>query len=169
MTETDPAGADSAHAFAFPSITGEGQIDLGDFAGRPVLIVNTASQCGYTPQYAGLQKLHEEMKDRGLVVLGVPSNDFGEQEPGHEDEIAEFCQISFGVTFPMTGKQKVIGGDAHPFYRWLEASVGEAASPRWNFHKVLIDGDGQPAGIWASGTAPGDAAIRDAIEPLLKA
>jgi glutathione peroxidase len=108
-----------------------------------LLLVNTASQCGFTPQYAGLQKLHETYGTRGLVVLGVPSNDFGAQEPGGETEIAKFCETGFGVTFPMTAKQKVIGGTAHPLYRWIATELGEGAAPRWNFHKYLFGRHGQ--------------------------
>ena len=116
----------NAHAFAFKSIDGA-PLPLEEFAGKAVLVVNTASECGFTSQYAGLQRLWERERDRGLVVLGVPSNDFGAQEPGDEGAIAAFCTGQFGVDFPMTEKVRVIGGDAHPFYRWIAETVGEDA------------------------------------------
>ncbi|QQS12114.1 MAG: glutathione peroxidase [Rhodospirillales bacterium] len=144
----------TAHDFAFSSIDGA-PLPLLDYAGRPVLLVNVASACGFTPQYAGLQELHAKMGGPdGVVVLGVPSNDFGAQEPGDEGAIKSFCETSFGVTFPMTAKQKVIGADAHPLYRWIAAELGEGGAPKWNFHKYLIDGAGRLAGAWSSRVAP---------------
>lgn len=156
----------SAHGFAFPGIAGA-EIDLATFAGWPVLIVNTASECGYTPQYADLQALWSQYRDKGLVVLGVPSNDFGAQEPGDEATIASFCSTTYGVDFPMTAKQAVIGGTAHPFYRWVVEELGEVAAPKWNFHKYLIAPDGSLAGLWPSDVGPLDAEITDTIETLL--
>ena len=134
---------------------------------RPVLVVNVASFCGLTPQYAGLQKLHETYGTKGLVVLGVPSNDFGAQEPKSEPEIAKFCETSFGVTFPMTSKQKVIGADAHALYRWIAKEAGDAATPKWNFHKYLIGKDGSLLGTFGSRTAPDAPEIKSAIESAL--
>ncbi|MEQ8747253.1 glutathione peroxidase [Pyruvatibacter sp.] len=131
----------SAHDFSFSAITG-GDINLADFKGQTLLVVNTASECGFTPQYGDLQRLAERYKDRGLVVLGVPSNDFGAQEPGTEAEIHDFCTATYSVDFPMTAKQKVIGGDAHPFYKWAAAEGGDEAVPGWNFHKLLVGPDG---------------------------
>lgn len=156
----------SAHDFDFPGIAGD-TIRLSDFAGRPVLVVNTASECGYTPQYADLESLWGRYRDRGLVVLGVPSNDFGAQEPGDEAAIQAFCSATYGVGFPMTAKQAVIGGAAHPFYRWIVEELGEVAAPKWNFHKVLIAPDGSPAGLWPSAVGPLDAEVTDAIDTLL--
>lgn len=131
----------SAHAFTFPAITG-GEIALADYEGRTLLVVNTASECGFTPQYGDLQRLWERYRDRGLVVIGVPSNDFGGQEPGSEADIHAFCTATYSVDFPMTSKQTVIGENAHPFYAWAAKEGGDAAVPGWNFHKILIGPDG---------------------------
>ena len=157
----------SAHDFSFPAIDG-GTLKLADFKGKPVLVVNTASECGYTPQYAGLEKLWRTYRERGLVVLGVPSNDFGAQEPGREAEIKSFCQTNYGVDFPMAAKQTVIGGRAHPFYRWIAAELGEDAAPKWNFHKYLVAPDGSLAGLWPSAVDPLDRKVTDAIEAALR-
>jgi glutathione peroxidase len=156
----------SAHEFAFMSIDGKA-LKLSDFAGKVVLVVNTASKCGMTPQYAGLENLWEDYRERGLVVLGVPSNDFGGQEPGTEAEIADFCSTHYEVTFPMTAKNKVVGSDAHPFYLWAVAQGGEAAAPRWNFHKYLIGKKGELAGTFGSKVTPEDRELEAAIEAEL--
>lgn len=156
----------AAHDFTFAAIDGK-RLDLSSFAGRPVLVVNVASQCGFTPQYGGLQKLYETYGPRGLVVLGVPSNDFGAQEPGSEAEIATFCETSYGVSFPMTAKQKVIGPDAHALYQWIAAEAGEDAAPKWNFHKYLIGKDGSLLGAWPSRVKPDAAEIVSAVEAAL--
>lgn len=156
----------NAHQFEFRSIEGK-PLKLKDFAGHPVLIVNTASECGFTPQYAGLELLWRKYKDRGLVVLGVPSNDFGRQEPGTEAEIRSFCSTRYGVSFPMTSKYEVSGKGAHAFYHWIMAQAGEAAMPRWNFHKVLIDGKGELAGVFPSKVAPEDPKLVQAVEEQL--
>lgn len=158
----------SAHDFDFKGIDGN-PILLSSFSGRPVMIVNTASACGFTPQYADLQALWRRYRDRGLAVLGVPSNDFGAQEPGTEAQIQEFCETTYGVDFPMTAKQSVIGAAAHPFYRWIVDEVGEAAAPKWNFHKYLIGPDGELAGLWPSKVKPLDPEITGKIEELLSA
>jgi len=142
---------------------------MKEFAGKAVLVVNTASFCGFTPQYTGLEKLWEAYKDRGLVVLGVPSNDFGGQEPGTEAQIKNFCLTNYSVSFPMTAKYPVIGASAHPLYKWAVGEAGEAAAPRWNFHKFLIGPKGELAGIFGSKVAPDDAALVSAIESHLKA
>jgi glutathione peroxidase len=125
--------AGSAHTFTFKSINREDIINLSDFSGRAVLVVNTASRCGFTSQYNGLQSLWTKYKDRGLVVLGVPSNDFGGQEPGTEKEIQSFCTVNFDIDFPMTEKQVVSGKSAHPFYIWAAQELGTLSKPRWNF------------------------------------
>lgn len=156
----------SAHAFEFKGIDG-GTVALSSFRGRPVMIVNTASECGFTPQYAELETLWRRYRDRGLVVLGVPSNDFGAQEPGSESEIKNFCESTFAVDFPLTAKQTVIGGDAHPFYRWVVEEVGETAAPKWNFHKYLVGPDGELAGLWPSKVKPLDPEVTATIESLL--
>jgi len=128
-----------------------------------------ASQCGLTPQYAPLQALWEAKRDEGLVVLGVPSNDFGAQEPGTESEIKTFCETRFGADFPMTAKVKVIGADAHPLYKWVAAELGEDAAPKWNFHKYLFAPDGAIAGTFGSRMGPDDPEIAAAIEAALQA
>jgi glutathione peroxidase len=159
--------ADGAHAFSFAGLTG-GTIDLKAFAGKPVLVVNTASACGYTPQYADLEALHEQFGARGLVVLAVPSNDFGAQEPGDATQIAEFCATRYRVGFPIAAKQQVLGPQAHPFYRWIAATLGEGAVPRWNFHKFLVGPDGALVDGWPSQVNPRDPRIVSAIEPHLE-
>ena len=156
----------SAYQFEFRTIRGEA-LPLSRFEGQPVLVVNTASQCGLTPQYRELQGLWERYKGRGLVVLGVPSNDFGAQEPGTEVEIIEFCEVNYSVDFPMTEKQVVIGGEAHPFYQWAAEVAGEDAAPKWNFHKYLIGPGGELVNVFPSRMSPLDAAIVDEIERLL--
>lgn len=158
--------ADDAYRFEFVSIDGD-SLPLEIWRGRPVLVVNTASFCGYTPQYGDLEALWQRYRDRGLVVLGVPSNDFGQQEPGAASEIKQFCAANYSVDFPLTEKARVIGGDAHPFYRWIAATLGEAGTPHWNFHKYLVGPDGQLAGAWPAQVAPTDARITSEIERLL--
>lgn len=169
LTTASPAVADdtrNAHAFEFEALEG-GPMPLSGFAGKAVLIVNTASLCGFTPQYEGLQALWEERAADGLVVLGVPSNDFGNQEPGSADEIADFCEGSYGVDFPMTGKVKVKGDDAHPFYAWARARLGPANAPRWNFHKYLVGPDGALVGAFATTVRPSDPKLTSTIDALL--
>jgi glutathione peroxidase len=157
---------EDAYRFQFVSIDGE-SLPLDAWRGRPVLVVNTASFCGYTPQYSELEVLWQRYRDRGLVVLGVPSNDFGRQEPGSAGEIKEFCTTNYSVDFPLTEKCRVIGGEAHPFYRWVADNLGEAGTPRWNFHKYLVGPDGQLAGAWPAQVAPTDRRITGEIERLL--
>jgi glutathione peroxidase len=156
----------SAHDFTFKTIDGK-PLPMKSFAGKPVLVVNVASFCGLTPQYSDLQKLHETYGPKGLVVLGVPSNDFGAQEPKTEPEIAKFCETSFGVTFPMTAKQKVIGPDAHALYQWIAKEAGEAAMPKWNFHKYLIGKKGELVETFGSRVSPGAPEVKKSIESAL--
>ncbi|MEM0948867.1 MAG: glutathione peroxidase [Pseudomonadota bacterium] len=146
----------------FPSIDG-GTLSIEDWRGRPVLVVNTASLCGFTPQYDDLQALHERYVDKGLVVLAVPSNDF-RQELATGEEVQEFCEMNFGLTLPMTDITAVKGRDAHPFYAALR---DEGFVPRWNFNKVLIGPDGALVETWGSATAPDDRRITDRIDALL--
>lgn len=155
-----------AYAFAFSSLEGA-PLPLERYRGKPVLVVNTASFCGYTPQYAELEALYERYRERGLIVLAVPSNDFGAQEPGTAAEIASFCTTRFHVQFPLAEKAHVIGEAAHPFYRWIERELGEAGVPRWNFHKYLIAPDGSLAGAWPSAVKPLAPEIIAEIERLL--
>jgi glutathione peroxidase len=163
---TNNAEAGDAYQFEFTSIDGD-KLPLAEWRGRPVLVVNTASFCGYTPQYRDLEALYRQYQARGLVVLGVPSNDFGEQEPGSATEIKQFCETNYQVDFPLTEKYRVVGAAAHPFYRWVAAALGEAGAPRWNFHKYLIGPDGQLAGAWPSQVRPTEAAITREIETAL--
>ncbi|NDH62110.1 MAG: glutathione peroxidase [Alphaproteobacteria bacterium] len=157
----------SAHDFSFTAIDGK-PLDLKDFAGKAVLVVNVASYCGFTPQYTDLQELHEAYGPKGLVVLGVPSNDFGAQEPRSEAEIAQFCTSMYDVAFPLTSKQKTIGADAHALYRWIVAQAGEGAAPKWNFHKYLIGKDGSLLGAWPSRVRPRSSEITEAVEAALR-
>ena len=157
----------TAYAFSFGGLTG-GDIRLSEYAGRPLLIVNTASLCGFTPQYAGLQELWTEFSGRGLLIVGVPSNDFGGQEPGGAAEIAKTAQQHYGVNFPMTAKAIVKGPNAHPFYKWA-AEARPKDVPRWNFHKYLIGRDGYIADIFPESVEPGDTRVKTAIARALAA
>jgi glutathione peroxidase len=156
----------SAHDFAFTAIEGT-PLPMRGFAGRPVLVVNTASQCGFTYQYAALQRLWAAYRERGLVVLGVPSNDFGGQEPGSNQEIKRFCEANFDVDFPLTEKVRVKGDGSHPLFAWFRAVLGEEAGPRWNFHKYLVAPDGRVVAQWPSSVEPDSGAITTAVERLL--
>ena len=151
----------TAYAFSFPGLAG-GDIRLADYAGRPLMIVNTASLCGFTPQYAGLQQLWTEFHDRGLMIIGVPSNDFGGQEPGGVTEIVETAQHQYGVTFPISAKAVVKGPNAHPFYKWA-AELRPRDVPRWNFHKYLIGREGTLAESFAETVEPLDTRVKTAI------
>jgi glutathione peroxidase len=155
----------TAYAFSFPALSGD-DISLAEFTGRPLLVVNTASLCGYTPQYAGLQQLWTEFGGRGLAMVGVPSNDFGGQEPGGATEIAETAQHQYGVTFPIAAKAVVTGANAHPFYKWA-AQARPSQVPRWNFHKYLIGRDGYIAEVFASAVEPTDTRVKTAIAKAL--
>lgn len=156
----------TAYDFTFTSIEGK-PLPLSQFKGQLLLVVNTASKCGFTPQYDGLEKLYETYKDRGLVILGVPSNDFANQEPATESEIASFCKLRFGVTFPLASKEHVTGTEAHPFYTWAGEQAGWLGRPKWNFHKYLISRDGKFLDWFASTTEPGSDKITAAIEKNL--
>jgi glutathione peroxidase len=146
-------------------ITG-GDIRFADYAGHPILVVNTASLCGFTPQYAGLQQLWTELHDRGLMIIGVPSNDFGGQEPGGATEIAETAQHQYGVTFPIAAKAIVRGPNAHPFYKWA-ANARPKDVPRWNFHKYLVGHDGYLAEAFPESVEPLDTRVKTAIARAL--
>lgn len=147
------ASAETAHDFSFSTIDGK-PLPLSSFKGKAVLVVNTASECGYTPQYKGLQALWQKYRDRGLVVLGVPSNDFGGQEPGANADIKKFCEINYDVDFPLTEKQPVKGVYAHPFYKWAATTLGADAVPKWNFHKYLIAPNGSLVAWFPTKTDP---------------
>lgn len=156
----------TAHDYSFRSIDG-GPLPLSGFKGKVLLVVNVASQCGLTPQYAGLEELWKAKRGKGFVVLGVPSNDFGEQEPGSESEIKSFCETRYAVDFPMAAKEHVIGDEAHPLYKWVAEQLGEGAAPKWNFHKYLFARDGSLAGTFGSRTEPSAAEIVQAIDEAL--
>ena len=156
----------SAYDFSFKNILG-GPLPLDGYRGKVLLVVNTASQCGFTGQYAALQSLWSKYRDKGLVVLGVPSNDFGNQEPGKEIEIKKFCDVNFNVDFPMTNKVSVSGDNAHPFYRWAATELGVLAKPRWNFHKYLIDRNGELVDWFSTPTSPASGKVIKIVEKHL--
>ncbi|MBC5782811.1 glutathione peroxidase [Ramlibacter sp. USB13] len=166
------AGAPAAAAcpallqHTFPRLQDEKPQSLCQYSGRVLLVVNTASFCGFTPQYEGLEKLHARYRERGLVVLGFPSNDFA-QEKGSNKEIADFCENTFGVKFPMFGKSAVRGSDANPLFRELAAQTGRA--PLWNFYKYLVGRDGKVIGVYSSMTRPEDRDFVQALEQALAA
>ena len=156
----------SAHDYSFDKITG-GPLPLSTFKDKVVLVVNTASKCGLTPQYDGLEKLYSDYKDKGLVVLGVPCNQFMGQEPGTEKDIETFCSTTFGIDFPMTSKVDVKEDGRHPFYEWAEKELGEPAVPVWNFHKILVGKNGEALQAFGPRTEPQDAGLVAAIEEAL--
>jgi glutathione peroxidase len=155
------------HEYFFTSITGA-RLPLSNYRGQPILIVNTASKCGYTPQYAKLQFIWEDYRQSGLVIVGIPSNDFGEQEPDDEDTIEEFCRTDYNVNFPMTNKQNVTGRYAHPLFAAMREEVGEDTIPRWNFWKYFFGRQGDLLQFWPSKIEPDDPAITHEIEKNLQ-
>jgi glutathione peroxidase len=141
--------------FRVRPLTGATPVDLCEaFRGKVVLVVNTASKCAFTAQYEGLENLYSRYRERGLVVAGFPSNDFGNQEPGSEKQVRDFCRLTYGVQFPMFAKTRVVGASADPFYQYLARATGEA--PRWNFHKYLLDRDGRVVASLPSQVGPND-------------
>jgi glutathione peroxidase len=160
--------AKAVNPMRFDGLMG-GIIDLSAYRGQVVLVVNTASQCGFTGQYAGLERLWQSRRRDGLVIVGVPSNDFGGQEPGSAGEIKRFCELNYGVSFPMAAKAVVRGPDAHPFYVRAAATLGAAAVPGWNFHKILIGKDGRPVAAFASSVTPNARELTRAINTALAA
>ena len=159
--------ANNAYDYSFYTLVGHNPLPLAAYRGKVLLIVNVASKCGFTPQYASLEKLYEKYKDRGLVVLGVPSNDFGGQEPGTSQEIVKFCQVNYGVSFPMTTKEVVSGKKAHPFYLWAQQTLGFGTSPKWNFHKYLINRKGELVDYFYSTTSPDATRLIKAVEKTI--
>ena len=157
----------TAYAFSFAGLQGE-PIRLSDFAGKPIVVVNTASLCGYTPQYAGLEQLFKRFHERGLMMVGVPSNDFGGQEPGGVAEITETANKEYGVTFPLAAKAEVVGPNAHPFYKWA-AGERPLETPKWNFHKYLVGRDGHIAAVFPTAVEPMEARVVDAVAKELAA
>ncbi len=155
----------SFHDFSIESISG-GDISLSDYKNKVVLLVNTASQCGFTPQYAGLQKIYDRYKDDGFVVLGVPSDDFN-QELSSDDDVKKFCEIRYGVNFPLTSIQKIKGDSAHPLYKWISGNTSVIGQPRWNFHKYLISKEGQVLNWFSSMTSPTSDGLLKQVEQAL--
>lgn len=160
----------TAHDFSFAKLAEPGEIKLEDYAGKAILVVNVASACGLTPQYRDLEALYEAKAAKGLVVIGAPCNDFGAQEAGSDSEIRGFCSESYHVTFPMTAKVEILApARRHPFYDWIASQLGEAALPRWNFHKYLIGKDGALLESFSSKTAPLAPEMLEAIDKSLSA
>ena len=141
-----------AYDYSFNGIEG-GQINLSDYKDKVIVVVNVASRCGYTPQYEDLQTLYNDYKNKDVIVIGVPTNNF-KQEPGTNDQIKDFCETNFGISFPMTEKINVIGANSHPFYKWARNDFGMSAIPKWNFHKIVIGKNGKIEDTFASFTKP---------------
>ena len=152
--------------FKINSINGE-ELDLSKFYGKTILLVNVASKCGFTKQYDDLQKLYDDFQDKGLVVIGVPTNQFGGQEPGTESDIKNFCETNFNITFPMTSKYEVKGDNAHPIYIWAKDTYGKSTVPKWNFHKILINKNGKVEDTFASFTGPISKKIINKLNQIL--
>ena len=167
MALTGAHAAGNVFDFTLTGLDGK-PLPLSQFKGHPVLLVNTASECGFTPQYEGLEKLWENYKGRGLIVVGVPSNDFGGQEPGNAGQISTFCKKNYGVTFPLADKAVVSGAGAIPVYKWASESAGFLGKPRWNFHKFLFGKDGQLLDWFASNTEPQSTTMTNAVEAALR-
>ena len=155
-----------AYDFKFKDLDGS-DLNLSEFKDKVIIVVNVASQCGFTKQYKDMQNIWEQYQEKGIVIIGVPSNDFGNQEPGSNQEIKNFCQAKFGITFPMTEKVIVKGPEAHPFYLWAEKNHGKSAVPKWNFHKIIINKSGKIAQTFSSMTNPSSKKFKSAIENLL--
>ena len=161
--------SENAYSYSFKDINEEDVINLSDYKGKTLVVVNTASLCGFTYQYDGLQKLYDDYKDQGLVVLGVPSNDFGNQESGTNSDVKEFCESSFSITFPLTEKNVVKGKDAHPFFKWSKKELGFIGGvPRWNFHKIIIGKDGNAIAGYTALTRPSSKKFISEIEKALQ-
>ena len=154
----------SAYDFSFKDIDGK-HFSLSQFKGKPLLIFNSASKCGFTSQYTGLQKIHENYKDKGLVVIGVPSDNFN-QEPGSEKEIKEFCMVNFNITFNLTKKNDVTGANAHPLFKWLNDNYD--ARPKWNFYKFVINKDGKLENHFSSMTTPSSEQLTSVLDKIIK-
>lgn len=156
----------TAYDFAFKTIEGL-PLPMTTYQDKVVLVVNTASKCGLTPQYDGLEKLYTDFKNQGLVVLGVPCNQFMGQEPGTEAEIKDFCETKFNIDFPLTSKEDVKGETAHPFYKWALKTLGESADPAWNFHKLLVAKDGTLIRAFGPRMEPQDPELTAAVQAAL--
>ena len=155
-----------AYDFKFKDLDGS-TLDLSKYKDKVIVVVNVASQCGFTNQYEDMQKVWKKYQSKGIVILGVPSNDFGKQEPGSNKDIKNFCESKFGISFPMTEKISVKGSDAHPFYIWAKKNHGKSAIPKWNFHKIIIDKNGKVADTFSSITNPSSKKFIEALEKLI--
>ena len=155
-----------AYDFKFKDLDGS-ELNLNEFKDKVIVVINVASQCGFTKQYDDMQKVWDKYQDRNIVMLGGPSNDFGKQEPGSNEEIKNFCEAKFGITFPMTEKITVKGDNAHPFYIWARENHGKSAIPKWNFHKIIIGKDGKILDTFASITNPSSKKFIKALESAL--
>ena len=168
ITSINIAMTDNAHDYSFKSINEEDIIKLSDYKGKTIVVVNTASLCGFTYQYEGLQALYETSSSKGLMVIGVPSNDFGNQESGSNEQVKEFCESTFNITFPLTEKNIVKGNDAHPFFQWSKKELGFLGGvPRWNFHKIIIDKNGNALAGFTALTKPSSKTFISQIEKAL--
>ena len=156
-----------AYDFQFIDLDGS-PLSLTEYEGKIIIVVNVASQCGFTKQYEDMQNIWEKYQDKGIVMLGIPSNDFGKQEPGTNKEIKDFCETNFGINFPMTEKINVIGNNAHPFYKWAKKNHGIGAIPKWNFHKIVIGKNGKVVDTFASFTKPTSKKFISLIEKEIK-
>lgn len=157
----------NVYSFSFEGLKDK-KIDLANFKNKVILIVNTASKCGFTNQFGSLEKIYQKYRDQGFEIIGIPSNDFGGQEPLANNEILSFCQKNYNITFTLTQKQIITGKDAHPLYKFAEEKFGVIGSPKWNFHKYLIDRNGQLVDFFISSTTPDSDKITKAIEKELK-
>ena len=156
-----------AYDFNFNDLDGT-QLNLSEYKGKVIVVVNVASQCGFTNQYEDMQNVWQQYQNKGLIMLGVPSNDFGKQEPGDSKEIKNFCEAKFGITFPMTEKVSVKGTEAHPFYIWARDNHGKTAIPKWNFHKIIIGKDGKVAETFSSMTNPSSKKFIAVLKKLIE-
>jgi len=156
-----------AYDFVFKDLDGS-KLSLSEYKNKVIVVVNVASQCGFTNQYEDMQKIWEKYQDKDIIILGVPSNDFGKQEPGSNREIKNFCEAKFGITFPMTEKVYVKGSDAHPFYAWAKKNYGKSAVPKWNFHKIIIGKNGKVADTFNSITNPSSEKFIKSLEKNIK-
>ena len=169
LFQNNVVSGDNKLAFDFKFIDLDGSpLNLSEYKGKVIVVVNVASQCGFTNQYEDMQKIWEKYQEKGVVMLGVPSNDFGKQEPGSNEDIKNFCEAKFGISFPMTEKVLVKGSDAHPFYIWARENHGKSAIPKWNFHKIIIDKDGKVAETFSSITNPSSNKFIKALDKLIK-
>jgi len=155
-----------AYDFNFNDLSGN-ILNLSQYKNKIIIVINVASKCGFTNQYKDMQKLWEKYETKGVIILGVPSNDFGGQEPGNSNEIKNFCESKFGITFPMTEKVVVKGNNAHPFYKWAKRNYGKSAIPKWNFHKIVIGKDGKILDTFSSITNPSSKKFTNVIDKAL--